>query len=236
MPPPGHWAHPFSSVTPTWRIRSSHALLPPRFSIDPPEPLKSSRNFLHRVGSTGKVELHMLTSSKVSICFNWSGQILIFHQPRFPWNKGISLTKPPFGMRSCEVAIIWPELMKCTLKHQWEDFKDVCFTCFTSPRLRGSLGDFLFINTDWLTPSRYWHLFYPIFSTLVVFQLFRYLVFAGRPMPQGKWCNFIVVDVGGKDMATSMAMLLNKNTPLRTSWWLNQPLWKILVKMGIFPK
>ena len=34
---------------------------------------------------------------------------MIFHQPRFSWNKGISLTKPPFGVRSCEVAIIWPE-------------------------------------------------------------------------------------------------------------------------------
>ena len=40
---------------------------------------------------------------------NWSGQIIIFHQPGFPWNKGISLTKPPFGVRSCEVAIIWPD-------------------------------------------------------------------------------------------------------------------------------
>ena len=38
-----------------------------------------------------------------------SGQIIIFHQPRFPWNKGISLAKPPFGVRSCEVAIIWPD-------------------------------------------------------------------------------------------------------------------------------
>ena len=38
-----------------------------------------------------------------------SGQIIIFHQPGFPWNKGISLPKPPFGVRSCEVAIIWPE-------------------------------------------------------------------------------------------------------------------------------
>ena len=39
-----------------------------------------------------------------------SGQIIIFHQPLFSWNKGISLTKPPFGEnRSCEVAIIWPE-------------------------------------------------------------------------------------------------------------------------------
>ena len=39
-----------------------------------------------------------------------SGQIIIFHQPSFPWNGGISLTKPPFGVRSCEVAIIWPDL------------------------------------------------------------------------------------------------------------------------------
>ncbi len=34
-----------------------------------------------------------------------SDQIIIFHQPRFPWNKGISLTKPLFGVRLCEVAI-----------------------------------------------------------------------------------------------------------------------------------
>ena len=40
-----------------------------------------------------------------------SGQIIIFHPPRFPWNKGTSLAKPPFGVRSCEVAIIWPELI-----------------------------------------------------------------------------------------------------------------------------
>ena len=40
-----------------------------------------------------------------------SGQIIIFHQARFHWNKGISLTKPPFGVRSCEVAIIWPDIM-----------------------------------------------------------------------------------------------------------------------------
>ncbi len=38
-----------------------------------------------------------------------SGQIIIIHQARFPCNKGISLTKPPFGVRSCEVAIIWPD-------------------------------------------------------------------------------------------------------------------------------
>ena len=28
----------------------------------------------------------------------------------FPQIRGISLTKPPFGVRSCEVAIIWPDI------------------------------------------------------------------------------------------------------------------------------
>ena len=41
----------------------------------------------------------------------WSGQIIIFHQPRFPWNKGISLPQLPFEVRSCEVAIIWPDMI-----------------------------------------------------------------------------------------------------------------------------
>ena len=46
----------------------------------------------------------------ISWNFHLSGQFIIFHQPGFPWNKGISLTKPPFGVRSCDVAIIWPDL------------------------------------------------------------------------------------------------------------------------------
>ena len=37
-----------------------------------------------------------------------SGQIIIFHQPRFSWNEGISLPELPFRVRSCDVAIIWP--------------------------------------------------------------------------------------------------------------------------------
>ena len=41
-------------------------------------------------------------------CF-WANGI-IFHQPRFHWNKRVSLTKPPFGVRSCEIAIIWPDV------------------------------------------------------------------------------------------------------------------------------
>ncbi len=58
------------------------------------------------------VHRHMTCSPYMWLCIYKyiSGQILIFHQPRFPWNKGISLTKPPFGVRSCEVAIIWSDI------------------------------------------------------------------------------------------------------------------------------
>ena len=48
---------------------------------------------------------------KKNIFVDISGQIIIiFHPPRFPWDKGISLTEPPFGVRLCEVAIIWPDI------------------------------------------------------------------------------------------------------------------------------
>ena len=41
-----------------------------------------------------------------------SDQIIIFHQPRFPWNKGEFPSYLPFGVRrSCEVAIIWPDIL-----------------------------------------------------------------------------------------------------------------------------
>ena len=48
--------------------------------------------------------------SPLALILHISGQNIIFHQPWFPWNKGISLTKPSFGVRSCEVAIIWPDI------------------------------------------------------------------------------------------------------------------------------
>ena len=31
------------------------------------------------------------------------------NQPRFPWNKGISIPQLPLRLRWCEVAIIWPD-------------------------------------------------------------------------------------------------------------------------------
>ena len=46
-----------------------------------------------------------------------SGQIIIFHQPRFPWNKGISLPQLPFGVRSFEVAIIWSDRCRVAFFH-----------------------------------------------------------------------------------------------------------------------
>ncbi len=41
-----------------------------------------------------------------------SGQIIIFHQPRFPWNMdNFPYYSLPFGVREpCEVAIIWPDI------------------------------------------------------------------------------------------------------------------------------
>ena len=68
----------------------------------------------------------------LSIYIYISGQIIIFHQLRFPWNKGISLTKPPFGVRSCEVAIIWPNVFAVlTPPRRWTCFrieKNLCAT------------------------------------------------------------------------------------------------------------
>ena len=46
-------------------------------------------------------------SFQEGLLFFWSNYN-IFHQPSFPWNKKVSLTKPQFGVRSCEVAIVWP--------------------------------------------------------------------------------------------------------------------------------
>ena len=82
-------------------------------------PLSSPENHLSATLRPGRICFTALQMAKSAMATTWrsklvdkrsimSGQIIIFHQPRFPWNKGISLTKPPFGVRSCEVAIIWP--------------------------------------------------------------------------------------------------------------------------------
>ena len=48
---------------------------------------------------------YLLRQHHFLIPYHPSGQIKTFHQPRFPWNKRISQTKPPFWVGSFEVAI-----------------------------------------------------------------------------------------------------------------------------------
>ena len=63
-------------------------------------------------------------NSKITID---SGQITMFHQPRFSWNKGNSL---PFGVRSCEVAIIWPGI---DLQENFDSHQNACFSLMDDP-------------------------------------------------------------------------------------------------------
>lgn len=88
--------------------------------------LPISRNTTHlcSLQPSGECDLHqtkMTQGSGCSLATFWSKKILllmaeiqrfcflaklsIFHQPGFPWNKGISLNHH-FGLRSCEVAYI----------------------------------------------------------------------------------------------------------------------------------
>ena len=48
---------------------------------------------------------------------NWESSSPNRDEPRFPWNKGISLSQLPFGVRSCEVAIIWPGILNMCYKN-----------------------------------------------------------------------------------------------------------------------
>ena len=69
---------------------------------------ESRTSLLQQTFYTGTVMDGYFQYQVARSCSSESGQIIIIHQPKFPWNKGISLTKPLFGVRSCEVAIIWP--------------------------------------------------------------------------------------------------------------------------------
>ena len=51
-------------------------------------------------GGHDEISTLMVTMGMILILWQLSGQIIIFHQARFPWNKGISLTKPPFGVKT----------------------------------------------------------------------------------------------------------------------------------------
>lgn len=68
---------------------------------------------------------------------------MIFHKPRLPWNTRIYCTKPPFKVRSCEVAIIWPGLYISTTLQETTSNKSPwkyppCWMVFTWI----SMGDF----------------------------------------------------------------------------------------------
>ena len=67
--PPAHYRWPrfFSMQPATWKIRNWHVLLPPNFSIDPPEP--GEEGWKCRVWSTtpGRFPKQMLTPR----CFKW---------------------------------------------------------------------------------------------------------------------------------------------------------------------
>ena len=49
------------------------------------------------------------------------------------WNKGISLTKPPFGVISCEVATIWPDLWPNIVGIN-QDIRTVILNCYALPK------------------------------------------------------------------------------------------------------
>ena len=62
-------------------------------------------NWPERQLTSGKVKhTHHLVIS----FWGTSGSIIICHQPEIRWLGGYSPHKPPFGVRSCEVVIIYP--------------------------------------------------------------------------------------------------------------------------------
>ena len=66
---------------------------------------------------------HSFIKSQVRILPSYrSGQIVIFHQPRFPWNKGISALQLPFGgpKNVWGRELIWPDRFQISL--------DICLT------------------------------------------------------------------------------------------------------------
>ena len=63
---------------------------------------------------------HKVWVNMFRLSINILANFIMFHQPRFPWNKGFSRTKP-FGVRSCEVAIIWQEYWIILTWDQWGD-------------------------------------------------------------------------------------------------------------------
>ncbi len=90
-----------------------HCLIPPKRVIEWSLVIFCMIQWLLLIPScqrrTFSMEHLVIPAISIYSSFQCSGQIIIIHQPGFPWNKWSSLPQLPFGVRSCEVAIIWPE-------------------------------------------------------------------------------------------------------------------------------
>ena len=79
--------------------------------------------------SSGQIVMFHQPRSALRLPGNYC--VRIFHQPRFPWNKGISLSQLHFGVRSCEVAIMNGTLptdpyISCNRAARYSGFFGVC--------------------------------------------------------------------------------------------------------------
>ena len=76
------------------------------------EILEDIWKLLERLGLVSGANLLLASGKATGMIPQVSGQIIIFHQPRFPWNsRGFPLLFTTiWGENSCEVAIIWPEV------------------------------------------------------------------------------------------------------------------------------
>ena len=138
-----------------WKYESSTLCISLRYN--PPIQWRDRRPGFHKTQQSDPTNFQSCLNTNKNLrnqCSPWfpakklqvhiSGQIIIFHQPRFPWNKGSHFPSKtlPFGEnRSCEVAIIWPDICKYRLKFETRVFCLVQH--FNNDRLVENLEDFL---------------------------------------------------------------------------------------------
>ena len=98
---------------------------------------------------------------------------------RFPWNKVISLTKPPVGVRSCEVAIIWPDPIIISIG--WFNIRIIrCHSCSQSTGSKAPPG---------------WHLYLAKWNN-VIHQPIDFPERRGFPSLSGKLIYFLNLNQG----------------------------------------
>ena len=82
-----------------------------------------------RFGAEGIWNFHYPKTKGINPSAQWKiwPNEIIFHQPRFPWNKGISLPQLDFGVRSCE----FDQKNDQTIKGRWRLKNSAAlFDCF----------------------------------------------------------------------------------------------------------